>query len=317
MAYTDDIYGIADPLANGAPDGSTGIDLKKTPAISGKASMDPSVYGWMAASRADEADRQFTQGINDMLRAQWADTDKRRTDYAKMAQMAALGNVLQTIFASAGWIGSGTTSQVTNPDQRSYITAFNEALRARNDLSNVGTRAAEMRLNMAGRRADREYNANLQRENMRYQAENQRKAIELRKEYDKQLLAMKTDANQNIQDRYDARADRRQKGAENLVYLRGNVRAGHLDQSAQNAVIRKIESDYSTLVRKYSEAVMAGEDVSAPPSKDEFMKQQLSSMGYVFSDGSGQTGPGRRHAGLGSTVKTDDGNGRKRSAGLK
>ena len=177
---------------------------------------DPSIFGAFAYD-VNAADQALDQSINDMLQAQYQATEKRRTDAAKMAQIAALGNVLQTAFAPVGWIGQkGATSRVANPDSRQYITAFNEALKAQQDLGNIGINAAQMRLNMASRRADRAYNAQLQREDRAYRAQLQKEIaaenarlrkeeIDARNAAILEQLGVKAGYNQAIQDRYDAR----------------------------------------------------------------------------------------------------------------
>lgn len=166
---------------------------------------DPSIFGAFAYD-INAADQALDQRINDMLQAQYQATEKRRTDAAKMAQIAALGNVLQTAFAPVGWIGQrGATSQVANPDSRQYITAFNEALKAQQDLGNIGINAAQMRLNIANRRADRAYNAWLQNDYAEKNLERQMRLIDARNAAILEQLGVKSDNNQKIQDRYDAR----------------------------------------------------------------------------------------------------------------
>lgn len=199
--------------AGGAPlsrvHAGIGAPLERVQAPTGKAS----VYGAFAY----DPDAELNKSINELLQAQYQATEKRRTDAAKMAQIAALGNVLQTAFAPVGWIGQkGATSRVANPDSRQYITAFNEALKAQQDLGNIGMQAAQMRLNMASRRADRAYNAQLQRENRAYQAQLQKEIaaenarlrkeeIDARNAAILEQLGVKAGYNQAIQDRYDAR----------------------------------------------------------------------------------------------------------------
>lgn len=166
---------------------------------------DPSIFGAFAYD-INAADQALDQSINDMLQAQYQATEKRRTDAAKMAQIAALGNFLQTAFAPVGWIGQrGATSRVANPDSRQYITAFNEALKAQQDLGNIGINAAQMRLNIANRRADRAYNAWLQNDYAEKNLERQLRLIDARNAAILEQLGVKSDNNQKIQDRYDAR----------------------------------------------------------------------------------------------------------------
>lgn len=119
--------------------------------------------------------------INDMLQAQWQTASDQRTNAHKLAQVTALGNVLQNIFTPVAWGAGGhgkATSQPIAPDNRAYITAFNEAIKADQDLANVGAQGRQTMLNyqmneIAQDRARREKRANaaVERERRKYEME--------------------------------------------------------------------------------------------------------------------------------------------------
>ena len=225
---------------------------------------DPSIFGAFAYD-VNAADQALDQSINDMLQAQYQATEKRRTDAAKMAQIAALGNVLQTAFAPVGWIGQrGATSQVANPDSRQYITAFNEALKAQQDLGNIGMQAAQMRLNMAIRRADREYQAQQRRDDRDYAAQ-QRKDY---RDYEEQLWNKRQDRLEAENEK--ARSERATRQHEQAL---AKVVAS-TTQKYQIAIANKTFSgtldEYAkkTLPARYYEEIMGSEDPSISTAFD-------------------------------------------------
>lgn len=105
-----------------------------------------SIFGKWNAPTPEE--RAVDMRISDMLQAQWKQAAINRTDAAKMAQVNALGNVLQTVFAPVGWgaAGGNATAQTATPDNRAYISAFNNAIKADNDFRNLGVQQQQFLL---------------------------------------------------------------------------------------------------------------------------------------------------------------------------
>lgn len=71
------------------------------------------------------------------------------TDNATMARYNALGNVLTTMVQPLGWAAGGSTANVQKYDDRQYIDAFNRAVRASDDLRNIGNAQEEYYFKLA------------------------------------------------------------------------------------------------------------------------------------------------------------------------
>lgn len=92
----------------------------------------------------------------------WLDTrkqsaEKARTDNAAMARYNAMGNLLTTMVQPLGWAAGGGMAGATGNfqpyDNRQYLEAFNRAVKASDDLRNIGTAEGEYRYKLA----DEEY----------------------------------------------------------------------------------------------------------------------------------------------------------------
>lgn len=98
---------------------------------------------------AERYSRQTATKYQDMLNAHREALMKERTDNAKMARFAALGNALTSMVQPLGWaiggggLGRGATSGYQPYDNREYISAFNRAIQAGQDLRNVNLKDAE------------------------------------------------------------------------------------------------------------------------------------------------------------------------------
>ena len=87
--------------------------------------------------------------FQDMLASRRQAAEQARTDNVKMAQYNALGNVLTTMVQPLGWAAGGTTGGVQKYDDRQYIDAFNRAVKASDDLRNIGNAEAEYNFKLA------------------------------------------------------------------------------------------------------------------------------------------------------------------------
>lgn len=98
---------------------------------------------------AERYARQAADSYQDMLNAHREALMKERTDNAKMARFAALGNALTSMVQPLGWaiggggLGRGATGGYQPYDNREYISAFNRAIQAGQDLRNVNLKDAE------------------------------------------------------------------------------------------------------------------------------------------------------------------------------
>lgn len=94
---------------------------------------------------AKERDSSFQSWLDSRKQA----TEQARTDARRMATFNAFGNVLTNMFQPVAWKQGGATTQVTPPDNRQYLEAFNRAVQANEDLRNIGTMEGEYRFNLA------------------------------------------------------------------------------------------------------------------------------------------------------------------------
>ena len=89
------------------------------------------------------------QSFQDMLSSRRQAAEQNRTDNVQMARYNALGNVLTTMVQPLGWAAGGSTAGVQKYDDRQYIDAFNRALKAQDDLRNIGNAEAEYNFKLA------------------------------------------------------------------------------------------------------------------------------------------------------------------------
>lgn len=103
------------------------------------------IYAGRAARK-----REATNSIyQDLLNARKDALVKDRTNNARLAAFNALGNALRTMAQPVGWAAGGATSGVQPYDNRQYLEAFNRAVKAGEDLRNLGTAEMQYRLKQA------------------------------------------------------------------------------------------------------------------------------------------------------------------------
>lgn len=140
-----------------------------------------------ATSRARDARGSAFQA---MLDARRGAAEQRRTDAAAMARYNAFGNLLTTMVQPLGWAAGGggrSTGTVQPYDDRQYIDAFNRAVKADEDLRNIGIAEAEGRYQIAAddyRRMQSLEDSERQQERM---LERQERAARAREERDRKL----------------------------------------------------------------------------------------------------------------------------------
>ena len=115
-----------------------------------KPSVADAIFGSPEASA--EARAQRDTAFQTMLNARKQAVEQQRTSDVALAKYNALGNLLTTLVQPVGWAmggGRGATGGVQPYDNRQYIAAFNRALKANDDLRNIGTSEAEYRFKLA------------------------------------------------------------------------------------------------------------------------------------------------------------------------
>ena len=114
-------------------------------------SIADSVFGPKPAEPT-EAERLASirdQKFTDWLNSRKQEIEQQRTDAVKMARFNALGNVLTTMVQPLGWTAGGVTGGVQPYDNRQYLDAFNRAIKASDDLRNIGTLEGEYQFKLA------------------------------------------------------------------------------------------------------------------------------------------------------------------------
>jgi len=84
-----------------------------------------------------------------MLDTQKKALEKERTTNLKLAAVNSLGRAMRTMVQPLGWAVGGATAPVPKYDDRNYIEAFNRAVKAGDDLRNLGTAEQQFELNLA------------------------------------------------------------------------------------------------------------------------------------------------------------------------
>ena len=101
-----------------------------------------------AKAAAQQRDASFQSWLNTRKKA----AERQRTSEVNMAKYNALGNLLTTMVQPIGWVAGGcnvATGGVQPYDDRQYIQAFNRAVKASDDLRNIGSSAQEYEFKLA------------------------------------------------------------------------------------------------------------------------------------------------------------------------
>lgn len=111
-----------------------------------------SIFG--VGPSAQQAAAERSASFQDMLNSRRRVAEQQRTDDVKMARYNAFGNLLTTMVQPVGWgIGGGFTGSATGGyqpyDNRQYLAAFNRAVKAADDIRNIGTAEDEYRFKVS------------------------------------------------------------------------------------------------------------------------------------------------------------------------
>ena len=155
-----------------------------------------SIADLIFGSPLEQAQSQRDASFQNWLNQRRASVEKQRTDDIKMAKYNALGNALTTMVQPIGWAIGGSTGDVQPYDNRQYLEAFNRAVKASDDLRNIGDMEAEYQFKLA----DEDYRRQLALE------DRQRQRAESLEDYFKRLdYQQKIGAASNEKDLFQAR----------------------------------------------------------------------------------------------------------------
>ena len=106
-----------------------------------------SIFGETPETQAAYQGRNAT--FQDMLNQRKQAYEQAKTDNVKMAKYNALGNLITSMVQPIGWAAGGSTAGVQPYDQRAYLESFSRAVKANDDLRNIGTSDAEFQYKLA------------------------------------------------------------------------------------------------------------------------------------------------------------------------
>lgn len=136
---------------------------------------------------SQQARENYTATLQDMFAKRREDLEKQRSSDVRMARVNALGNVLTSLVQPIGWAiggnGSGVTGGVQPYDNRQYLDAFNRAVKASDDLRNLGAAEDEYKLKMAYDDYSRAVNEEQRQKIRKEEEEDYRKRRELDAQY--------------------------------------------------------------------------------------------------------------------------------------
>lgn len=233
-----------------------------------------SLFGGPAAQAA-AARRDAT--FQDMLNARKKVAEQRRTDDARLARLNAFGNVLTTMVQPLGWIaggkGFGTTGGVEPYDNRQYLEAFDRAVKAQDDLRNIGTMEGEYDFKIAD--------------------DNYKRALALEDEARKRQYAVE-DAERNARI-WAGKEDQRQENRLEVVAAKGDVQKELTELRAKFRVTKQGISvdDRILLKEKENYEIYKRQQIALgnkPMSFEDYMKGNGYSVTQNQGGGSGSTG---------------------------
>ena len=102
-------------------------------------------------SALEKAREARDMSYQEMLESQRKRLEQQRTSDVKMAKYNALGNLLTSMVQPIGWAaaGGGSTGGVQKYDDRQYLDSFNRAIKATDDLRNIGIMEDEYKFKVA------------------------------------------------------------------------------------------------------------------------------------------------------------------------
>ena len=118
--------------------------------MAGTRSIYSAIFGETPETKAaaQQRDASFQSWLNTRKKV----AEQQRTSDVNMARYNALGNLLTTMVQPIGWVADGrnvATGGVQPYDDRQYIQAFNRAVKASDDLRNIGSSAQEYEFKLA------------------------------------------------------------------------------------------------------------------------------------------------------------------------
>lgn len=254
--------------------------------------------------------------VQDLFNQRRQSMQEARTNNAALAKYNALGNALRALVQPLGWgLGSGfengvlpvSTGGYQPADNRQYIEAFNRALKADNDLRNVGVQELETQLKYA----DENVADARRRDYMREQQQMSKEAAEQRHNYTMAEVKARSDKRK---EELDARSEARMKelGARadaslDQIRLRASLssRGKTVPRTERQRFDEKVRENWLKAMDDYEK----GRTATPPADFETYYKQRAAAIGYDYGPAKQEAKPAakstRRSADLGAATNNN------------
>lgn len=235
-----------------------------------------SIFGPSPEVQAAAAARDAS--FQDWLNSRKQAVEQQRTDDVRMARLNAIGNVLTTMVQPLGWAigGQGKATGGVQPiDNRQYLQAFERAMKANDDLRNIGTLEGEYQFKLADenyRRAKA-----LEDYGIKQNLELERQAAYAKQRHDYTMA--------EIQARGQAKLDVERYKAQFKLTMNG----AKISKDLQTIFYERAATAWANYVADYAKKDAVNIEHKPMMSQDEFMKLFALGQGYQLS-GSGSSG---------------------------
>ncbi len=237
-----------------------------------------SIFGETPETQAAYQGRNAT--FQDMLNQRKQAYEQAKTDNVKMAKYNALGNLITSMVQPIGWAAGGSTAGVQPYDNRAYLESFSRAVKANDDLRNIGSADAEYQFKLADeafqRAIAREDEERKRRQRVEdderkydYQMEKQRERYKLMGDLAQQRIAGQIEvAEANAKAKYQYRVGGRKGSGED-----------------KNSFFAKARKAYTDSVAEYYKMKAEGyDDVPEPMTYNQFLQDYAARTGVTLTD---------------------------------
>lgn len=213
--------------------------------------------------------------------------EKARTDNVAMARYNAMGNLLTTLVQPIGWAAGGGAAGATGIyepyDDRAYLEAFNRAVKASDDLRNIGTAEGEYQFKVA----DEQYRQALEREEE--ERKNQFNLTKLEEQYRQKVDLAQQKFDQDI-------AKEQEKAKLRMELAEFNAAHRIVGRGSGGGTFTADERRKNELLKAYLEYAQKEREYKREPSD---YQTWLKGLGYYTADATNKPpADGRGHADL-------------------
>ena len=219
---------------------------------------------------AETRDARFQDWLNSRKQA----IEQQRTDDVRMARINALGNVLTTMVQPLGWAiggkGTGVTGGVQPVDNRQYLQAFERAVKANDDLRNIGTLEGEYQFKLAEDEARRAQALEDFEKKQAINLETQRQIFDMRSQLSQQQMEERIKV---------------AEAAAKAKFQFSTKNGQKVAESVRDNLLKRANAAYADILRDYNKKKLVNiEGLQEPPTYDEFLKQFASKDGYAVAE---------------------------------